>query len=165
MASPLLVTLEVPYSFHHNTCSTLIHFCGCIYLSVLTNLTLLIIIYAFLQLIYRPDNGEILGVHIFGLHAADLIHEASNAIALGTRIQVKFSTIAVIYVCAWHLVINNGHEVFDSYAACLVISTSWYTAGHKICSSCTSNLVRGSWWTIQISKGKLIVDILYSILA
>lgn len=42
----------------------------------------------FMQLIYRPDNGEILGVHIFGLHAADLIHEASNAIALGTRIQV-----------------------------------------------------------------------------
>ena len=41
-----------------------------------------------MQLIYRPDNGEILGVHIFGLHAADLIHEASNAIALGTRIQV-----------------------------------------------------------------------------
>ena len=43
-----------------------------------------------MQLIYRPDNGEILGVHIFGLHAADLIHEASNAIALGTRIQVDF---------------------------------------------------------------------------
>lgn len=42
-----------------------------------------------MQLIYRPDNGEILGVHIFGLHAADLIHEASNAIALGTRIQVS----------------------------------------------------------------------------
>ncbi|KAF9619997.1 hypothetical protein IFM89_010613 [Coptis chinensis] len=40
------------------------------------------------KLIYRPDTGEILGVHIFGLHAADLIHEASNAIALGTRIQV-----------------------------------------------------------------------------
>ncbi|KAL2341699.1 hypothetical protein Fmac_009639 [Flemingia macrophylla] len=40
------------------------------------------------KLIYRPDNGEILGVHIFGLHAADLIHEASNAIALGTRIQL-----------------------------------------------------------------------------
>jgi len=43
-----------------------------------------------MQMIYRPDNGEILGVHIFGLHAADLIHEASNAIALGTRIQVGF---------------------------------------------------------------------------
>ncbi|KAM7470020.1 hypothetical protein LguiA_008203 [Lonicera macranthoides] len=47
------------------------------------------------KLIYRPDNGEILGVHIFGLHAADLIHEASNAIALGTRIQdLKFAVHA-----------------------------------------------------------------------
>ncbi|KAK6143856.1 hypothetical protein DH2020_024204 [Rehmannia glutinosa] len=43
----------------------------------------------------RPDNGEILGVHIFGLHAADLIHEASNAIAMGTRIQdIKFAVHA-----------------------------------------------------------------------
>ncbi|THU58234.1 hypothetical protein C4D60_Mb03t12020 [Musa balbisiana] len=39
------------------------------------------------KLIYRPDTGEILGVHILGLHAADLIHEASNAMALGTHIQ------------------------------------------------------------------------------
>lgn len=47
------------------------------------------------KLIYRPDNGEILGVHIFGLHAADLIHEASNAIALGTRIQdIKYAVHA-----------------------------------------------------------------------
>ncbi|KAL2960277.1 hypothetical protein AAZX31_17G031200 [Glycine max] len=47
------------------------------------------------KLIYRPDNGEILGVHIFGLHAADLIHEASNAIALGTHIQdIKFAVHA-----------------------------------------------------------------------
>ncbi|XP_058723557.1 dihydrolipoyl dehydrogenase 2, chloroplastic-like [Vicia villosa] len=47
------------------------------------------------KLIYRPDSGEILGVHIFGLHAADLIHEASNAIALGTRIQdIKFAVHA-----------------------------------------------------------------------
>ncbi|KAJ0976345.1 hypothetical protein J5N97_018310 [Dioscorea zingiberensis] len=47
------------------------------------------------KLIYRPDSGEILGVHILGLHAADLIHEASNAIALGTRIQdIKFAVHA-----------------------------------------------------------------------
>ncbi|KAA8536763.1 hypothetical protein F0562_029241 [Nyssa sinensis] len=47
------------------------------------------------KLIYRPDNGEILGVHIFGLHAADLIHEASNAIAMGTSIQdIKFAVHA-----------------------------------------------------------------------
>ncbi|XP_054787633.1 dihydrolipoyl dehydrogenase 2, chloroplastic-like [Prosopis cineraria] len=47
------------------------------------------------KLIYRPDTGAILGVHIFGLHAADLIHEASNAIALGTRVQdIKFAVHA-----------------------------------------------------------------------
>ncbi|KAL3843530.1 hypothetical protein ACJIZ3_000933 [Penstemon smallii] len=47
------------------------------------------------KLIYRPDNGEILGVHIFGMHAADLIHEASNAIAMGTRLQdIKFAVHA-----------------------------------------------------------------------
>lgn len=50
-----------------------------------------------LQLIYRPDNGEILGVHVFGLHAADLIHEASNAMALGTRIQVRIYNIIYVY--------------------------------------------------------------------
>jgi dihydrolipoamide dehydrogenase len=33
------------------------------------------------KIIYREDTGEILGAHIIGLHAADLIHEASNAIA------------------------------------------------------------------------------------
>ena len=33
------------------------------------------------KLIYNKKTGEILGVHIFGLHAADLIHEFSNAIA------------------------------------------------------------------------------------
>jgi dihydrolipoamide dehydrogenase len=33
------------------------------------------------KIIYREDTGELLGVHILGLHAADLIHEASNAIA------------------------------------------------------------------------------------
>ena len=34
------------------------------------------------KVIYRKDTGEVLGVHIFGLHAADLIQEAANAIAL-----------------------------------------------------------------------------------
>ncbi len=33
------------------------------------------------KVVYRKDTGEILGVHIIGLHASDLIHEASNAIA------------------------------------------------------------------------------------
>lgn len=33
------------------------------------------------KLIFRPDTGEILGAHIFGLHAADLIQEVANAMA------------------------------------------------------------------------------------
>ena len=57
-------------------------------------------------MIYRPDTGEILGVHILGLHAADLIHEASNAIAMGNTIKVNtilkdpFSQIFAIYYTA-----------------------------------------------------------------
>ena len=33
------------------------------------------------KIIFRQDTGELLGVHILGLHASDLIHEASGAIA------------------------------------------------------------------------------------
>ena len=34
-----------------------------------------------LKLVYRQDNGEVLGAHIFGIHASDLIQEVANAIA------------------------------------------------------------------------------------
>lgn len=45
--------------------------------------------------IYNGNTGEILGVHVFGLHAADMIHEASNAVALGLKIQeLKFAVHA-----------------------------------------------------------------------
>lgn len=33
------------------------------------------------KIIYRKDTGELLGAHIIGLHASDLIQEAANAIA------------------------------------------------------------------------------------
>jgi dihydrolipoamide dehydrogenase len=39
------------------------------------------------KVIYRADTGEVLGAHIIGLHAADLIHEASNAIAQRNSVQ------------------------------------------------------------------------------
>jgi dihydrolipoamide dehydrogenase len=38
------------------------------------------------KVIYRQDPGEILGAHIIGLHAADLIQEAANAIAQGQTV-------------------------------------------------------------------------------
>lgn len=39
------------------------------------------------KVIYRPDTGELLGVHIIGTHAADLIQEAAAAMATHTPIQ------------------------------------------------------------------------------
>lgn len=39
------------------------------------------------KVIYRQDTGEVLGVHIFGIHASDLIHEAASAIAQRQAIQ------------------------------------------------------------------------------
>ena len=34
-----------------------------------------------MKLLFRKDNGEVLGAHIYGLHAADLIQEVANAVA------------------------------------------------------------------------------------
>ena len=47
------------------------------------------------KMIFRKDTGEILGVHIIGLHAADLIHEASNAIATNQRVQARALRVCV----------------------------------------------------------------------
>tara|TARA_Y100001968_G_scaffold116859_1_gene106233 strand:- start:1870 stop:3321 length:1452 start_codon:yes stop_codon:yes gene_type:complete len=34
-----------------------------------------------MKLLFRKDNGEVLGAHIYGLHAADLIQEVANALS------------------------------------------------------------------------------------
>ncbi len=39
------------------------------------------------KIIYRQDSGELLGVHIIGIHASDLIQEAANAIAKREAVQ------------------------------------------------------------------------------
>lgn len=39
------------------------------------------------KIIYRKDTGELLGAHIIGLHASDLIQEAANAIAQRKAVQ------------------------------------------------------------------------------
>ena len=39
------------------------------------------------KVVFREDTGEVLGVHIIGIHAADLIHEASNAVAQGVSVK------------------------------------------------------------------------------
>jgi dihydrolipoamide dehydrogenase len=37
--------------------------------------------------LFREDTGELVAVHIIGLHAADLIQECANAVAAGTTVQ------------------------------------------------------------------------------
>jgi dihydrolipoamide dehydrogenase len=39
------------------------------------------------KVVYRVDTGELLGVHIIGIHASDLIQEAANAIAERKSVQ------------------------------------------------------------------------------
>jgi dihydrolipoamide dehydrogenase len=34
-----------------------------------------------MKLLFNKDTGEVLGAHIYGLHAADLIQEIANAVA------------------------------------------------------------------------------------
>ncbi|KAK4536935.1 hypothetical protein CDCA_CDCA10G2960 [Cyanidium caldarium] len=44
------------------------------------------------KVLYRKDSGQLLGVHIVGLHAADLIHEAANAMSAGIPVhQLAFA--------------------------------------------------------------------------
>ncbi|NEQ23232.1 MAG: dihydrolipoyl dehydrogenase [Microcoleus sp. SIO2G3] len=45
------------------------------------------------KVIYRRDTGEVLGVHILGIHASDLIHEASNAIALRQSVDTLVTLV------------------------------------------------------------------------
>mmetsp|Transcript_9751 Transcript_9751/g.29629 ORF Transcript_9751/g.29629 Transcript_9751/m.29629 type:complete len:520 (-) Transcript_9751:340-1899(-) len=45
------------------------------------------------KVLYRKDTGEIIAVHIIGLHAADLIQECANAISAGMTVKdVAFTT-------------------------------------------------------------------------
>jgi len=37
--------------------------------------------------LYKEETGEVVAVHIIGIHAADLIQECSNAVAAGTTVQ------------------------------------------------------------------------------
>lgn len=70
------------------------------------------------KMIYRKDTGDILGVHIFGLHAADLIHEASNAIATGQRVQVSCSVRS--HMCSVPLIWSVLQTVLAMCMSCTV---------------------------------------------
>ena len=40
-----------------------------------------------MQVLFNKKTEEILGVHIIGIHAADLIQECANAVAAGTTVR------------------------------------------------------------------------------
>ena len=40
-----------------------------------------------LQVLFNKETEEILGVHIIGIHAADLIQECANAMSAGTTVR------------------------------------------------------------------------------
>lgn len=47
------------------------------------------------KMMYRKDTGEIVGVHMIGLHSADNIHEFSNAMNMGINLrQLRFNVHA-----------------------------------------------------------------------
>lgn len=39
------------------------------------------------KVLYNKESGEILGVHIIGMHAADLIQECANAMVAGNTVK------------------------------------------------------------------------------
>ena len=39
------------------------------------------------QILFNKETEEILGVHIIGMHAADLIQECANAMAAGNTVK------------------------------------------------------------------------------
>jgi len=39
------------------------------------------------KVLFRKDTGKLLGVHIIGIHASDLIQECANAVAAGTTVR------------------------------------------------------------------------------
>ena len=51
------------------------------------------------KVLFRRDTEQILGVHIIGLHAADLIQECANAKAAGTTVRdLAFTTVSYTHL-------------------------------------------------------------------
>ena len=46
-----------------------------------------------MKLLFRKDTGEVLGAHIYGLHAADLIQEVANAVARRQSVETLSSEV------------------------------------------------------------------------
>lgn len=66
------------------------------------------------KVLYNKKTEEILGVHIIGIHAADLIQECANAMAAGTtvrEISMMVSLVFKIFVCTKSLYVRLSNNV------------------------------------------------------
>ena len=63
-----------------------------------------LLLYASTQVLYNKNTGELLGVHIIGLHAADLIQECANAMVAGSTVR-QLAMMVCMYLCALDLYI------------------------------------------------------------
>ena len=68
-----------------------------------------------MKLLFRKDNGEVLGAHIYGLHAADLIQEVANALARRQSVVELSSEVHT------HPTLSEVVEVAYKQAASLVV--------------------------------------------
>jgi dihydrolipoamide dehydrogenase len=48
------------------------------------------------KVLFNKKTEEILGVHIIGIHAADLIQECANAVAQGTTVRQLAMTVRTV---------------------------------------------------------------------
>jgi dihydrolipoamide dehydrogenase len=64
-----------------------------------------------MKLLFRKDNGEVLGAHIYGLHAADLIQEVANAVA------ARRSVLSLAFEVHTHPTLSEVVEVAYKQAA------------------------------------------------
>lgn len=75
------------------------------------------------KVLFKKETGEVVAVHIIGLHAADLIQECANAIAAGTTVQelammvVRSSVFVRVAVCRCGLdwlrgKVRDSHDFF-----------------------------------------------------
>ena len=56
------------------------------------------LLYASTQVLYNKNTGELLGVHIIGLHAADLIQECANAMVAGSTVRQLAMMVFIYFI-------------------------------------------------------------------
>lgn len=63
-------------------------------------------------MLYNKDTDELLGVHIIGIHAADLIQECANAMAAGSTVRqlaMMVIFVSVFFKCNFTLFCRPTH--------------------------------------------------------